>query len=325
MSRVTKIEISHRTILFTLAVLVLLWMTYQIRGVILLVFISIILMSALNPGVDFLEKYKVPRIVSILLFYILTIGFISSVVAVLVPPLVEQTGRLISVTPKLLTNLAWLQLNPSVLVQQLSALPSNVLRFTVSAVSNIIIVFTVLVFTFYLLLERKNLKRHLMAAFGSDGEAKAEAFVDEVELQLGRWVRGQLFSMTLVGILCYAGLRLLGIEFALPLAILAGLLEIIPNMGPIVSAIPAMVIALATAPTLVLGVAALYFAVQQLQAQVITPNVMRQAVGFNPLVTMLALMAGFTLAGFAGAILALPVLLITQVVAGTVMKSRRVV
>lgn len=322
---VTKIEISHRTVIFTVLFLLLLWITYQLRGVILLVFISVILMSALNPGVDWLEKRRLPRGLAILIFYLLTIGFVSGVVAALIPPLVEQTGKLVAATPKLLANLRFLNLDTSALIQQLSSLPANVLRLAVSAVNNVIVVFTLLVFTFYLLLERKNLKNHLTVAFGSDGEAKAETFIDEIELQLGRWIRGQLFSMTLVGVLCYVGLQLLGVQFALPLAILAGLFEIVPNMGPIVSMIPALILALATGPALALGVAALYFAVQQLQAQVITPNVMKQAIGFNPLITMLALMAGFTLGGLGGAILALPIALVSRVILEAIQTAKKVV
>lgn len=308
-----KVEISHRTVIFTVAFLALLWALYQIRGVMLLVFIGVILMSALNPGVDWLEERRVPRAVVILLFYILIITGVSGVVALLIPPLVEQTSKLIAVTPQLLSRWGWLRVDSTVLIQQLGSVPSNVLKLAVGAVNNVIVVFTLLVFTFYLMMERRNLKHHLRIAFGSDGEARAEKFVDDIERELGRWIRGQLFNMTLVGILCYAGLRLLGVEFALPLAILAGLFEIIPNMGPIVSAIPAIILALATAPTLALGVAALYFAVQQFQAQLITPMVMRQAVGFNPLVTMLALMSGYTLGGLVGAVLALPIVLVAKV------------
>lgn len=319
----TKIEVSHRTIIFTIAFLAAMWMVYQLRGVILLVFISIILMSALNPGIDWLEKRRLPRVVGILIFYVMIVAFVSGVVAVLIPPLIEQTSRLVSATPQLVEKLGWFQVDSAVVIQQLSRLPADIFRLAVGAVNNVIVVFTLLVFTFYLLLERKNLKHHLTVAFGGDGEEKAEKFVDEIESELGRWIRGQLFSMTLVGVLCYVGLQLLGIEFALPLAILAGVFEIIPNMGPIVSAIPAVIIALATAPTLAIGVAALYFAVQQLQAQVITPNVMRQAVGFNPLMTLVALMGGYTLAGMAGAVLSIPTLLVLRVVARTVVRSRR--
>ncbi len=317
-SKAAKVEISHRTVIFTVAFLLFLWFIYQIRGVILLVFISVILMSALNPGVDFLEKHRVPRVLSSLLFYVLTIVFVSSVIAVLIPPLVEQTTRLIAVTPQLLEKLSINKIEPTMVIRELSSIPSNVFRFALSAVGNIIVVFTILVFTFYLLLERKNLKTHLTMAFGTDGEAKAEIFVDKVEKRLGQWIRGQLFSMSLVGVLCYIGLKILGIEFALPLAILAGIFEIIPNMGPIVSAIPAMIIALAINPIMGFGVAALYFFVQQLQAQVITPYVMRQAIGFNPLVTMIALMAGYTVGGIGGAVLGIPLVLVLQTIWETV-------
>lgn len=321
-SKAAKVEISHRTIIFTVAFLLFLWMVYQVRGVILLVFISVIVMSALNPAVDFLEKFKIPRLLSIALFYIAIIALVSSVVAVLIPPLVEQTSRLIAVTPQLLDRLGVFGVEPTVMVRELSSLPANIFHFALSAVGNMIVMFTILVFTFYLLLERKNLKHHLTAAFGEAGEKKAEIAIDKIELRLGQWIRGQLFDMILVGVLCYFGLRLLGLEFALPLAILAGMLEIVPNMGPIVSVIPAMIIALATNPTLALGVGALYFVVQQLQAQVITPNVMRQAIGFNPLVTMMTLMAGFTLGSIGGAVLALPTLLVIQVLFETFYKDK---
>ena len=323
MEKIHKIEISHKTVIFTISFLVLLWLIYQLRGVILLLFISIILMSAINPGVDFLRRFKIPRIVSIAFFYALIIGFLSSVVASLIPPLIDQTTRLIEVTPHLLDSLGFSNLDPAIVFEQLSTLPSNVLRFALSAVENVIVFFTVLVFTFYLLLERNNLKNHLTLAFGKNGEKKAEAFIDKLEHRLGNWVRGQLLSMILVGLLTYIGLTLLSIEFALPLAILAGLLEIIPNIGPIVSAIPAIIVALATAPPLALGIAALYFAIQQIEAQIITPNIMHHAIGFNPLVTIAALLAGFSLGGIGGAVLSIPIILVSQTVIETIYQDRQ--
>ncbi len=321
-SKATKIEISHRTIVFTVLFLLSLWLLYQIRGAILLVFISIILTAALNPGVDFFERYKIPRFVSILVFYLAIMGFISSIFAILIPPLIEQTTNLITIAPQLLSRLGIDQIDQSVLMRELSSVPSNVFYFAASAVGSIIVTFTVLVFTFYLLLERKNLKCHLTKAFGSGGEKAAEAFVDKLEQRLGQWVRGQVISMTFVGVLCYLGLWVLGIEFALPLAILTGISEIIPNLGSLASSVPAIIIALATSPSLALGVAALYFVVHQLLSTAILPNIMRQAIGFNPLVTLIALMAGFTLGGIGGAILALPILLTGQVVYETMSQNQ---
>ena len=317
-----KIEISHRTIVFTILFLLFLYGVYQIRGVILLVFISLILMSALNPAIDFLHRFKVPRIISIILYYILIIGFLSSVVASLIPPLVDQTSKLVEAIPSILDRLRFINIDTTIIFERLSTLPSNVFRFALSAFGNVVALLTVLVFTFYLLLERKNLKHHLTVAFGHDGEKKAEDFVDQLERRLGRWVRGQLFSMTLIGILTYIGLLVLNIEFALPLAILAALLEIIPNFGPILSAIPAIVIALATNPAVALGVTALYVVIQQVGAQLITPNIMRHAVGFNPLIVLIALLSGFSLAGIGGAVLAITTLLVAQLVFQTIYDNK---
>jgi len=323
MKPVQKIEISHRTIIFTVFFLIFIWVLYQIRGVILLVFISIILTSALNPGIDFLERFKIPRVVSIFLYYTIILIGVSSLVATLIPPLIDQTTKLVNATPQLINQIGFFQIDPTIIVQQLGSLPSNVFKFALTALENIIVIFSLLVFTFYLLLERNKLKHHLRVAFGKDGETKAEIFIDRIEQLLGRWVRGRLFSMILVGILSYTGLSFLKIEFALPLAILAGLLEIIPNIGPVVSAIPAIIIALTTAPTLALSVAGLYFFIQQLEAQIITPNIMHHVIGLNPLVTMFALLAGFSLAGIGGAVLSIPIILVSQVVIETIYQNRK--
>jgi len=129
--------------------------------------------------------------------------------------------------------------------------------------------------------------------------------------------------MTIVGVLSFVGLRLLGIEFALPLAILAGLLEIIPNIGPIVSAIPAVLSGLTVSPLMGLAVAALYFLIQQIENSIIVPRVMQKVVGVNPLVTILSLAIGFKLAGVAGAILAIPVVLVIQVATSEIFTSKR--
>jgi predicted PurR-regulated permease PerM len=121
----------------------------------------------------------------------------------------------------------------------------------------------------------------------------------------------------------YFGLRILGIEFALPLALLAGVLEIIPNIGPILSSIPAIVAGLAFSPLMGLAVAALYFLIQQLENTLIVPKVMEKTAGVNPLVTILSLAIGFKLGGIVGAILAVPVVLLIQVVSSEVFASKR--
>lgn len=110
----------------------------------------------------------------------------------------------------------------------------------------------------------------------------------------------------------YIGLFFLGIEFAIPLAVLAGLLEMVPTVGPILSAVPAILVAFSHSPVLALSVLALYIIVQQVENNILVPLIMKRSVGLSPVLTILALMIGGRFAGIAGAILAVPILLTIQ-------------
>lgn len=312
-----KIEISHRTIIFTILFLLGLWLLYQIKTIILALFIAVILMSALNPVVDRLGRWRLPRWLSILLVYAIILGGFGMTLATLIPPLVDQTGTFINQLVFYLKDLERLGINPDIITTQISQiglLPANILKVTVDLFSNFVTILFLLMITFYLLLERKNLDRYLLFLLGEGGEKKADEIIDKIEQRLGGWVRGEAILMTVIGLMTYIGLRILGVEFALSLAILAGILEVVPNIGPVISAIPAVLLGLTISPIMGLAVAALYFLIQQLENTVIVPKVMEKAVGINPLVVILSLAIGFKLAGVLGAILAVPVVLVMQVV-----------
>ena len=220
----------------------------------------------------------------------------------------------------------FVDIDPTALAGQLSnlsRLPANIVRFTAGLFSNIIFLFTLGVLTFYLLLERRNLNKYLTTLFDRDGEKRAEGFVDNLEQQLGGWVRGEVTLMAAVGLLSYVGLSLLGVPYALPLAIIAGVLEIIPSIGPIISAVPAIAAGLLIHPYTALAVAALYFVVQQLENTILVPKIMQRATGVNPLVSLLSLMIGFNLAGPAGAIIAIPTLLLLRIVVSEIAASKK--
>lgn len=312
-----KVEISHRTIVFTFLFLLGLWFLYQIREIILALFVSIVLMSALNPSVNRLERLRFPRWLAILVIYIVLLGFLATLLAGLIPPLIDQTASLLERVPVMLGQLKLPGLDPTLVTSQFSQLiqlPGNILRWTLNLFSNIINFFALIVLTFYLLLERKNLSRYLVTFFGQQGEKRVSRFVLRVEKRLGGWVRGQLVLMTMIGVVTYFGLRILGIDYALPLAILAGLTEIIPYIGPIIAAIPAVLLGLVISPFMGLAVAAFYFLVQQIEGNIVVPKVMETAAGVNPLITLLSLTVGFKLAGVAGAVLAVPVVLLIEVI-----------
>jgi len=321
-----KIEISHRTIIFATFFLIFLWFLYQIRQILIALFISVILMAALNPAVDRITRLKIPRFLAILFLYILIIGVFVLSIAGVVPPLVDQTSVLISRLPEYSQNLGLPIIDQKIItdqISQLGSIPANIVKLSVSIFSNLFVALAVLVITFYLLMERRNLNKYLTVLFGGDGEKKAEKFINEMEKNLGGWVRAQLILMSIIGLFCYIGLRLLGIEFALPLAILAGVFEIIPNIGPIVSAIPAFFAGFVISPLMGLAVIALYFLIQQLENTIIVPKVMEKKVGVNPIVTILALTIGFKLAGIMGAVLAIPIVLLLRIVASEIYSSER--
>lgn len=321
-----KVEISHRTIIFTVFFLIGLWLLYQIQQIILAFFVAVILMSALNPLVDKMERKYFPRILVILFLYVLILGSFGLVVASVMPPLVEQTSILINQIPIYVQRFGVLGIDLNLFVSQvpkLAEIPANILKLSLGFFSNLVGVLAILIITFYLLLERKNLKRYLLILFGEDQEKKAEALINKAEKQLGSWVRGEIILMTIIGVMTYFGLRFLGIEFALPLALLAGVLEIVPNIGPVLAAIPAIIAGLAISSPIGLAVAAWYFLVQQLENSLIVPKVMEKAVGVNPLVTILSLAIGFKLGGAVGAIFAVPIILLIRVVASEAFVSKR--
>jgi predicted PurR-regulated permease PerM len=305
----------NQTVVFTVALLIGLVFLYQIRYIILFLFIALILMSALNPLVDYLQKYRVPRGISTIVLYVLIWSLISFGLASLVPPLVEQSARFLTRLPEYVDQVSQGRFDMSIFSPQLQALPQNILKIIVGTFNNIVNLFTLMVIVYYLILERRNLHKYLLFLFGNNGrEARAEAFINQLEKKLGGWVRGQLLLMFFVGVLSYIGLTFLGVEFAIPLAFLAAILEIVPSIGPTVSAVPAILVALGTSPVLALAVAALYFVIQQIENNFLVPKVMSKAVGLSPLVVLVALLVGLKLAGIAGAVLAIPAALLVEIV-----------
>lgn len=305
-----KVEISHRTIIFTTIFIASLWLVFKVWDIIMLVFVSIILMAALKPTVDWLEKFKVPRGLSIACIYIFLWTFVGTVIASLVPPLIDQTRKLLAMLPQALANFDYLSNNQQQITSQvlsgIGSIPESVFKVTLGLFGNILNVVTTVVISFYLLLERKSLGQKL--------SSKWSDILNQIEFKLGGWIRGQLFLMTAIGVVTYFGLTLLGLETALPLAILAGLLEIVPTIGPIISAVPAVIIAFVVHPLMGLSVAALYFLIQFLENNLLVPLVMRKATGVSPLVSIIALMVGFRLGGAVGAVLSIPTVLVIQVI-----------
>jgi predicted PurR-regulated permease PerM len=274
-------------------------------------------MTILEPLVAFLTKIKIPRALSVLITYIFVLGVLGGMIALIAPTLAQQTTNFINALPSYLANIG---ISSSIsgdlasgALTQLGAIPGEVLNFTVSIFSNIVAVVTVLVFAFYMLLTHDKLQDQAGFLFGETKKQQIGRLINAWENKLGKWARGQLLLMFAVGLGTYIGLFLIGIPFALPLAILAGILEIIPILGPIVSAIPAILIGFGMSPLIGLAVTAVSFLVHQLEGYVLVPKIMEKSVGVSPLVVLISIALGAKLLGIMGVIISVPFVITLQV------------
>lgn len=316
-----SIDISHKTIFFIAAFLALIWALFIIREVIILLFIAIILMSGLSPIVRYLEKFRVPKALSITFSYLVIVGFMVFLVSIMLTPLIDQTTTLASNLPKYVDTVLPPGFDRSILQRELANLSSNVFSFSLAIFNNFLALISVLVLTFYLLLERENLDK-LISQFFIGQDHRIHSITEKIEEKLGSWLRGQVALSFIIGVLVYIALLLLDIPYALPLAILAGLFEVVPVIGPILSAIPAVLIAFVSSPISAILVTGVFIIIQQLENHFIVPQVMKKAVGLNPLVVILAVAIGGKLLGISGALLAVPITVVVQVIVENVLREQ---
>ena len=309
-----RIEISYKTVIFVIACFLALYLLYIIRDIIFLVMVSFIFSAGLRPAVERMEKLKIPRTVSIVIIYLFIISLIALIISFIIPPLVSQTIKLAKQLAYLLDSFSpYVDISPQQITDKLTPLTGDIFRATWGVFSNIFNIFTLLVFTFYLLLERRHMRLFLKNFLGEKIKNRIVKVILEMENKLGAWARGQLTLALIIGSFSFVGLKFLQIEPVLPLAILAGILEMVPMIGPIISAIPAVLVASGTSWWLALSVIIFYFLVQQLENHLIVPLVMRRAVGVPPLISLLAFLIGAKIAGVIGIILSIPVFLCLQV------------
>lgn len=324
-----NLVISFKTILLFLLTIFFIWIFWLIRDVVLFLFVSLILALALEPFVNFLVRKKLHRGFSVV-FVVLTMLFIVvGLASVSLVPFIHQTQILIANFPNYIKYLSEIpgageyvsKFNDGIF-SQLNETSGSVLNFTLGAFSGVLSLILIFVFTIYMLIDFKNLRLMFVDFFEDGRREEIQRLVTKIETRLGSWLRGQIFLMFIIGLLTYIGLLVIGMDYALALAVIAGLLEIVPIIGPIISVVPAALIAFFISPVLGIGVIVLYIIVQQLENNLIVPKVMQRAVGFNPLVTIIALMVGGQLLGVVGAILAIPILITIYEVFKYVIKDK---
>ena len=299
--------------LATIVFLLIGWFFLQIKSILLLFFICIIIVSTLAPAVRYLRKYKVPKIIAIALVYIVLIAFLSLLIAPLIPFFIAQFQSLLENFPRYIDQTARIlhvrietqQVN-NFISSQLTAIGDNAVAVTSGILGGFLSLVTILVISFYLLLDHDNIKEKLPLLFPKSLRPRVNESFQEIEVQLGAWFRGQLVLSIAVGLFTWIALSIIGLPYALPLAVMAGMLEIIPTIGPIISAIPAIIVGFSISPPTALIVTGAFLLIQQIENNLLVPKIMATAVGLHPVVVILGVIIGGQMAGVLGALLSVP-------------------
>lgn len=329
----TTISVSTSTLIKIVAVLLLLYFAYLISDLLVLLFIAMILASLIDPLADWFAKKRMWRGVAVFLIYILVFGVLALVLILLVPIIISQVTQL-----SLNFGDYWQQI-----MSGFSAIKTLSIRFGIwenlqttlpatlqggvltaqKVVSSIFGVFDwifsfvlVLVMAFYMVVEEDGFKKAIRSLAPSEHQNYIGQLWTRIKEKLGYWLRGTLVLGLVVGTMSYIGLLALGVQYALLLAVIAGIFEMIPYAGPIFSGLTAVLLAFLQTGDWPLPVftAILFIVIQQIENHLLVPKVMKKAVGLNPIVSILSLLIGYRLLGVVGALLSIPVATVLSIV-----------
>jgi len=321
-----NVHITSGSIVKTLLFLVLMAALWVLRDLVLIVLTAIVIASAMEPAVRVLMRRNFPRVFAVLLMYLsLAVAFFS-IVFIFVPPVLQDAATFLTNLPATLASLNFSSVTNSLapwgavgdtfssanVLQQLSNTLSGSTTgafTTLSAIFGGITSFIlIVVFSFYFSVQETGVDDFLRVVTPVKEQAYVLHLWKRSQDKIGKWMQGQLILAAIVGVLLYLGLLVLGVPYALLLAVLAALFELIPVFGQILAAIPAVAVAFVDmGVTGGLLVGGLYMVVQQFEAHLIYPVVVKKVVGIPPLLVILSLLVGYELAGFLGVLLSVPV------------------
>jgi predicted PurR-regulated permease PerM len=293
-------------------------------NVLVLVFIAVILAAGLQPIVAWLRGHlHVGRGPAILLVYGAFLLIVAGMVLIVVPAAIGQLQRTLESLPPFFERAkAWAgTIQPAALGRAVSAMldaaertlhapppaPGQVVQVGISLAEGITSVLTLLTVVYFWLTEHARLQRYALAFVPQERRARARDVWNSAETRLGMWVRGQLILMGSIGVMAGTAYVLLGVPAGLLLGLFAALAEGIPIVGPLIGAVPAILVAATVSPQLALIVAGVYLVLQLVEGNILVPIVMRNTVGISPFLVILSVLIGGAAGGFVGALLAVPI------------------
>lgn len=296
--------------------------------------ISIVIAYLLNPIVVLLQKRKVPRGLSVMIIYIAFFTLIFISIAKLIPVVQNEIARLESLVPEysviasdyvlnINDHIDRLELPETVqqgvqdvtktLEQAVLAFLKNLPQIGFNLAITVVQVFLVLVLTFYSLRDFYLIRDTFLKLISPKRQQRIIKVMGEIDDSLGNYIRGQLIVCTFIGTLTYLWLRIIGVEFALLLGVIAGITNIIPYFGPWIGAVPSVLVALFASPMLALKVIIGITVIQQIESSVVAPQVIGKKMGMHPMVVLFSLLAGGRFFGVIGMIIGVPMFAVIRV------------
>ncbi len=324
-------------------VIMLLYITmqfaYEIRNIIMIVFVSLLLYAAIDPTVNKLEEKKIPRAISVLGLYLIFLAIIAFFISNLIPIVAGQLLELAKQAGSIITNfteghslekipfseklIPYIQSSLDAIDQktvisnvqgaltkigeQLQNIAGNTFIAVKVVFNGIFNAVLVLVITFFLVTDRGSVDNFIKTLFPARYSGYIVEKSDKIKNKIGQWIRGIITLMFCMFTLYFIGFKILGLEYAITLAMMGGIAELFPVIGPVLAGVPAALIAFNESPWLILWVIGIIIIAQQVEGNILIPLVMRKAVGLKPAVIIISVLIGYQIFGLLGIILAVPI------------------
>jgi predicted PurR-regulated permease PerM len=310
------------------------WLIYRFNQVIFILFVAIVIGTVIRPAVTWLHRHGLPQTVGVVFVYLLLFLLLTGFLLLLFPLISTQSTTIAAAIPDYYQSLReWVVKNPNQslaglseflpaalpklmpvqqTVQQMMASAGQIAGYVALLAKVIFTATIILVLVFYWTLEGPRIiQSYLLLVPQSKRESLSE-LISAMENKVGFYMIGQAFLCMVIGLMALVAYLLIGLPNALVLALIAGVMEAVPMVGPLLGAVPAGLVALSIAPGKLIWVIIATIVIQQLENSLLVPRIMRKAVGVNPFVTLLSLFAFSTLFGLAGALMAIPIAAMIQ-------------
>ncbi|MFC1780132.1 AI-2E family transporter [Patescibacteria group bacterium] len=342
MNKIQRVEITPKTILTTFLIICLIWFVIKLYSVLVLVFIAFSIAAMLSPVVEYLHKRKVPKTLSIAIIYIIFLSFVVLLILVSYKPLITQIEAFTKALPDIIINVVnfiverippirdtfnwdeisenikntfWDNIQVTSLSEYIISGLGKAFGLVGSFFSALVSIFSTIVLSIYFIQFKEPSKEKFVKLLPSKYQKRIFKLINKVEEQLGAWLRAQILLMLIIGILAWSGLEFIGMEFSIPLGIVAGLLEVVPGIGPMITWVLAITVGIGSGlPTWQMIFIAIWFIlIQQLENYIIIPKIMQKFMGTNPVLTIIAILGASKIFGIWGTLLAVPAIAIFQI------------